>query len=67
MKIKAWIARDLNGSLNLYSDEPGKDIFSWTLWGLDVWVKNLDSTEFSEVKWEDENATEVELEIHLKR
>lgn len=64
--ITAWIARDENGSLWLYSDEPWKGALGWKVDG-DVWIESLDSTEFPEVKWEDENATEVELEIHLKR
>lgn len=66
--ITAWICRDANGSLWLYSDEPWKGALSWKV-DVDcgVWIEALDSTEFPEVKWEDENATKVELEIHLKR
>jgi len=64
--ITAWIARDKNGSLWLYSDEPWKGALGWKV-DCGVWIESLDSSEFPEVKWEDENATEVELEIHLKR
>lgn len=59
-----FVARDKNGKLWLHLSEskPYKDVD-------DVWVNcrgkyhQLDSSLFPEVKWEDEEPTEVELVI----
>lgn len=61
-----WVARDKNGKLwlHLSESEPYRDG--------DVWLINegmyhqLDSSVFPNVKWEDEEPTEVELKLKIK-
>ena len=54
-----WIARDENGTLNLFlNDKPIKCDYGWFRPKL-----NIDSKLFPEVKWEDEEPTEIEMFI----
>ncbi len=62
--INGWVARDENGSLYLYSDEPWKGPLGWKV-DIDVWIEPLDSTKFPNVKWEDEEPTQVTLTIQI--
>ena len=70
-KITAWIARDKNGELTFYETKPIKVIESgiWTCSESDN-ITTLFGDEFlfkfPEVKWEDEEPTEVELTIKIK-
>lgn len=59
--MKLYVARDKNGGLYLYTERPKKDTAFWYI-GSDYFSK-LDSNLFPEVKWEDEEPTEVELVI----
>lgn len=61
--MKLYVARDKNGSLYLYEYKPKKHSIIWTNLGF---VEELDSDLFPEVKWEDEEPTEVELTIKKK-
>lgn len=61
--MKLYVARDKNGSLYLYGNKPKKHSIIWTNLGF---VERLDSNLFPEVKWEDEEPTEVELTIKKK-
>ena len=64
--MKAFIARDKNGELYIYlGRKPYKAKFSWTLYSgePDDFKKIPDKNVFPEVKWEDEEPTEVEIKI----
>ena len=64
--MKAFIARDKNGELYIYLGcKPYKAKFSWTLYSgePDDFKKIPDKNVFPEVKWEDEEPTEVEIKI----
>ena len=61
--LKAWVARDENGMLYLYLAKPRKS--KW------VWMPNIrfefieiSCESFPEVKWEDEEPTEVIITIN---
>ena len=62
-----WIARDKNGKLWLHLSEskPYRN-------GDDVWLNDegkyhqLNSSTFPNVKWDDEEPTEVELQLKIK-
>lgn len=58
-----WIARDEYGSLYIYKDKPCKGSYSWNCH--DIGYFQIEDT-FPEVKWEDEEPTEVELIIKKK-
>lgn len=61
-----WLARDENGDLFIYEEKPKKDIFVWkSSDNSEVFL--LDERLFPEVKWEDEEPTEVELIIKPKK
>ena len=65
-KITAWLARDENlHRLGLFFDKPPvKGECTWLLNGSKRWIPfyyNL----FPQVKWEDEEPTEVELTIKI--
>jgi len=64
-KITAWIARDkVENRLYLYLYKPHKNPKGW--WYLESDKdKVIDSKLFPEVKWEDEEPTEVELTIKI--
>lgn len=59
--LEAWVARDENGSLYMYSAQPKKISDFWHAAG--VGYMKLDDSLFSEVKWEDEEPKEIELSI----
>ena len=61
MKTNMYVARDKNGELSLFTERPVKvdDWWQPTKNSFD-WI-NLDSELFPEVKWKDEEPTEVEL------
>lgn len=67
-----WIAREKEGILLLYDEKPEKvDDTSWGLCGVtwreeDLDVIFLPKDLFPEVKWEDDEPTEVELKIVKK-
>lgn len=62
--MKAFIARDLDGRLFLYSpNSPIKETTQWvSLNGPDNIFK-IDDSLFPEVKWEDKESTEINIEI----
>ena len=70
--IKAFLARDLDGSLCIYFN--GKLHKHVDTWIIDLTKSNgrvncayLDKDLFPEVKWEDEEPTEVSIEIVGKK
>lgn len=70
--IKAFLARDLDGSLYIYIN--GKLCKHVDTWIIDLAESNgrvncayLDKDLFPEVKWEDESPTEVSIEIVGKK
>ncbi len=69
--IIMWAVRDKIGSLYLFDTKPYKDL-ELGIWTCDEnvyeeWFASLiDSEELPEVKWEDEEPTEVELTIKHK-
>ena len=67
-KITAWIARDEYNSLYIYIGEcPYKTDCDWEVIYRDgAYIQELDSNSFPQVKWEDEEPTEVELTIKIK-
>ena len=64
IEIQAWIARDEDGELYLYTEKPRKD---GDLWNVDIinssCLMELRSECFPEVKWSDEEPTKVKLTI----
>lgn len=58
-----WIARDRDGSLGLYEKEPVKNIERgcWHCYQ----IAALDPALFPEVRWEDDEPTEVEAKIEI--
>lgn len=64
--MKTYIARDKDGELCLYfKQKPVKRFNFWYTESTDNMVY-LNSDLFSEVKWENEEPTEVEVTIKLK-
>ena len=59
-KIHGWVARELNGALNLYEVEPARYKGFW--WDRDYTSTCLDPDLFPDLTWEDE-PIEVELLI----
>lgn len=59
--LKAWVARDYDGSLYMYSDKPKKKSYFWH--APKVGYMLLDDSLFPEVKWEDEEPTEITLTV----
>ena len=55
-----WVARDMNGSLNLFLDKPIRDFEEWTPSDKLLQYITIPSLEFADLKWEDE-PIEVEL------
>lgn len=60
-ELKAWVARDENGMLYMYPDKPKKRSYDW--YANKVGYLKLEDSLFSEVKWEDEEPTEIKLSI----
>ena len=67
--ITAWIARDEDGGLHIYIGEcPYKTDCEWNVIYRDlVYIQKLNNNSYPQVKWEDEEPTEVELTIKIKR
>lgn len=62
--IKAWLARDKNGRLYLfYFEKPTK---GETIWHTDGYCEKLITDIFPQVKWEDEEPTELTIKIKEK-
>lgn len=59
--LKAWVARDEDGSLYMYTDKPEKISDNW--YAEKVGYVKIDDSLFSEVKWEDEEPKKIELSI----
>ena len=59
--LKAWVARDYDGSLYMYSDQPKKMRDSW--YAPKVGYMKLDDSLFPEVQWSDEEPKEIKLSI----
>lgn len=68
--MKLWIARNKNGDLNLFDEMPQRAFCWWLVDYADRLRANdpikLDKHLFPEVKWEDDEPTEVELKIVKK-
>lgn len=65
-----WVARDKNGMLWLYISKPKRYKISWQVDTSGFLTENdcleLDSSLFPNVKWEDKEPTEVELQLKIK-
>ena len=59
--LKAWVARDEDGSLYMYTDKPRKRRYNW--YAPKVGYVKLDDSLFPEVQWSDEEPTKVKLII----
>ena len=62
--LKAWVARDENGMLYLYLAKPRKNQSKW-LPNIRFEFIELSRESFPEVKWEDEEPTEVSITINI--
>ena len=62
--LKAWVARDDDGSLYMYSDKPKKLIDFWHAAG--VGYMKLDDSLFPQVQWSDKKPKEIKLSIMEK-
>lgn len=63
--LKAWVARDKDGMLYLYLAKPRKSQSKWLPNILFDFV-GLSSESFPEVKWEDEEPTELTFTVKNK-
>lgn len=61
VEIEAWVARDEDGSLYMYTDKPKKRSVFWH--APKVGYVKLDDSLFHEVKWTDDEPTKVKLII----
>ena len=62
--MKAFIARDLNGELFLCTPNPPiKERTQWILSSASDKTCIMDDSLFPEVKWEDKEPTEINIEI----
>lgn len=59
--MKLYVGRDEQNTLYLYTTKPTKSLAFWCTNSTDI--LKLDSNLLPEVKWEDEEPTEVELVI----
>lgn len=59
--LKAWVARDYDRSLYMYTAKPKKTSDFWHASG--VGYIKLDDSLFSEVQWSDEEPKEIRLSI----
>lgn len=59
--IEAWVARDENGSLYMYTAKPKKLIDYWHAEG--VGYMKLDDNLFHEVQWSDGEPKEIRLSV----
>ena len=61
--IEAWVARDDDGSLYMYTAKPKKRSYNW--YAPKVGYVKLDDSLFPEVQWSDEEPTEVTITINV--
>ena len=59
--LKAWVARDKDGSLYMYPNKPKKHSDYW--YAPEVGCTKLDDSLFPEVQWSDEEPKEIRLSI----
>ena len=59
--LEAWVARDYDGSLYMYTAKPKKMRDNWYAAG--VGYMKLDDSLFHEVQWSDEEPKEIRLSI----
>lgn len=59
--LEAWIARDYDGSLYIYTEKPQKLLETWYMRGLGL--MKISDLLFPEVKWSDEEPTKVKIVI----
>lgn len=64
--VQAWIARDMDSSIWLYFNKPVKTHVLWRTGNSDD-ILRLNNPDFPNVKWEDEEPTEVEITIKVKQ
>ena len=62
--LEAWVARDEDGMLYLYLAKPRKNQSKW-LPNIRFEFIELSRESFPEVKWEDEEPTEVRITLKL--
>ena len=60
--LEAWVARDENGMLYLYLAKPRKSQWAW-MPNIRFDFVELSRESFPEVKWEDEEPTEVTIKM----
>ena len=65
--IQAWVARDMDNTLWLYLNEPHKVLTQWTCISPSPPPYLLNNSNYPNVKWEDEEPTEVEITIKIKQ
>ena len=63
VEIEAWVARDDDGSLYMYTAKPKKRSYNW--YAPKVGYVKLDDSLFPEVQWSDEEPTEVTITINV--
>ena len=63
--LKAWVARDKDGMLFLYLSKPRKNQSKW-LPNIRADFVELSRESFPEVKWEDEEPTELTFTVKNK-
>ena len=63
--LKAWVARDEDGSLYMYTAQPKKKRDFWH--APEVGYVKLDDSLFPEVQWSDEEANGIELTIRNEK
>lgn len=57
-----YIARDKNGSLFIFEEKPYKSVIEWVNSNMnDCEIMEISASLFPEVKWEDEEPTEIKL------
>ena len=62
VEIEAWVARDYNGSLYIYTEKP-KKLLNTTWFAFELYFMKISELLFPEVKWEDEEPTKVKIII----
>ena len=62
--LEAWVARDYDGSLYMYTAKPKKMRDNW--YAAKVGYVKLDDSFFSEVQWSDEEPKKIILSIRDK-
>ena len=62
--LEAWVARDYDGSLYMYTAKPKKTSDFWHAGG--VGFMKLDDSLFTDVQWSDEEPKEIKLSIMEK-